>query len=211
MQKGFTLIELLVVIGVIAIIAGIVLPTLAQGKERAKKTDDISRLRQMAIAQSLYQSNHDQKVALSVIPLVQEGLVPVALACSTRDYSRDGIANELVRQNQGSPAVGPFVEAAFRHSFVGIAEHGYSILFDKHIVNSRSPGWLVNLVEADIPDNGVIGAATGSYQRLLLEGSVVQRKQEMVEVVPGSGGEVGVHPILLYVDEDAEWIFQNKL
>ncbi len=62
MRKAFTLIELLVVIAIIAILAAILFPVFAQAKLAAKKTSDLSNLKQIGLSTKLYIADYDDNL-----------------------------------------------------------------------------------------------------------------------------------------------------
>ncbi|MES1227022.1 MAG: prepilin-type N-terminal cleavage/methylation domain-containing protein, partial [Armatimonadota bacterium] len=63
--SGFTLIELLVVIAIIAILAAILFPVFAQAKQAAKKTADLSNIKQIGTATQIYLNDFDDKFMMA--------------------------------------------------------------------------------------------------------------------------------------------------
>jgi prepilin-type N-terminal cleavage/methylation domain-containing protein/prepilin-type processing-associated H-X9-DG protein len=84
-NKAFTLIELLVVIAIIAILAAILFPVFAQAKVAAKKTQDISNVKQIGLAMQIYATDSDDYFPMAL----QKDPTPVAIA-TPPDYNQLG-------------------------------------------------------------------------------------------------------------------------
>jgi prepilin-type N-terminal cleavage/methylation domain-containing protein/prepilin-type processing-associated H-X9-DG protein len=100
--RAFTLIELLVVIAIIAILAAILFPVFAQAKYAAKKTTDLSNVKQLALSNQMYSNDADDLQPLSRI-VEQGGDWWTARMRSWKDATAPYVKNGGRDYNNGTP------------------------------------------------------------------------------------------------------------
>jgi prepilin-type N-terminal cleavage/methylation domain-containing protein len=115
-EAGFTLIELLVVIAVIALLIGILLPSLGKARETGRRTRCLSNVRQLALASGAYANDTTKGIFIPTLFDWEDNIgwyfpdyvsdVKVAICPSTRNQVRHNLtlseeAGEDVSQTYG--------------------------------------------------------------------------------------------------------------
>jgi len=144
---GFTLVELLVVIAIIALLAGLLLPVLANARRVAKRTTCGNNLGQLARAALLYASSNsdrlpdDGKGALTSLNLLADAYVGDVrvYSCPGEPTNVDGIAKPTQGQTPNLAATGnPATNYGYdrRHT----ATHGVAVLVADAAGSSTAAG-----------------------------------------------------------------------
>ena len=84
-KSAFTLVEVLVSIGIIALLASILLPTLATSKTKSKPNHCLSNLTQIGRALAMYGNDHEGRLPWQILPSDQK----VELGTGWHDFNMD--------------------------------------------------------------------------------------------------------------------------
>jgi prepilin-type N-terminal cleavage/methylation domain-containing protein len=203
MRKGLTLIEVLAVIAIVVILVGITTPVLVSSKQKALESVELSQLRQLGQARSIYAPESEIAVT-SVSQLVEAHLVPETICFSPLDRTNRGMANSLVQSLSRDSSIYTDLQLPYPTTYVGFRELNYPAdWLTKHVSQGRDGGWLVSMTASNHgPFKNWSGMYFGRYHRLLLDGSV-QAKEHAFLIMPD--GAKAQHPIFWFADTDEQW------
>ena len=210
---GFTLIELLVVIAIIAILAALLLPALASAKEKGKRAQCKSNLRQVAVGVNIYALDNRERVlqARWSNEFVQNCLNPPEAA----EAKYVGLV-----VNQGAKSVWtcanrpnlPVYEAGYPQWVLGFQYFGgvtnwtnpagmFASRSPVKIANSK-PGWCL-AADCTMKINGSWGGQDPDPTRQFVYSDMPQHRSGS-SLVPAGGNN-------LYIDGSAQWVKFQKM
>jgi prepilin-type N-terminal cleavage/methylation domain-containing protein len=213
MRKGFSLIEVLIVIAIIAIVAGVLLPALTSSRKKALAVDDISNLRQLAQAGILYR-DQNERFPLSTLDLVNSKMIPVEICASHLDSNPGGIANDIADYTgYHSRLTAMDLVVPYKNSFAGPREYRLDPEeYAKWVTTDRAGGWLLDFSGAKRGLGRDYLSASGTYHRVLFDGSVVTRS--FVDLECRDSAKIGSPcrtDIALFLDPDKAYEDNLKL
>src|SRR5579862_546703 len=102
-RSAFTLIELLVVIAIIAILAAILFPVFAQAKLAAKKTADLSNLKQIGLGALMYSTDADDYYPRNdYLGIGRQTWAPFTYREAIAPYVKNGVSQQTYIMTNGT-------------------------------------------------------------------------------------------------------------
>lgn len=153
-EKNFTLIELLVVISIIAILAALLLPALAQARETAKKIQCIGNLKNIAVCSMMYMDVYNYVLPSESDPQLLYSDDPVNQTTTWNQYTEYMAGRKVSRMETGRTKIGQvyFCPNGFNYASSYPAMSYYGIIADTRIHPSlATPKYGVRTTELKNP------------------------------------------------------------
>jgi prepilin-type N-terminal cleavage/methylation domain-containing protein/prepilin-type processing-associated H-X9-DG protein len=154
--RAFTLIELLVVIAIIAILAAMLLPSLAKAKERAITINCLSNIKQLGNAMAMYGDDNDTKLPQANGDVPWTSTAPTAWLRALADYYKNtnvvrcAAITQFYKQSPFSYFMGS--RAAYIEASAPAPVQLKKVLVPSQYILSGDCNWEFSKTDAD-PDN----------------------------------------------------------
>lgn len=205
------------------ILAAVIIPVVSKSKYQALETTEISNLRQIGLAGSLYRDEYGVNQLLDLAPLVHTGVLDPKLLSTAADptalgyhheYRDRDILSEVAPGNKKGALWGYRVSFATPVGTYGVPEKRYA----RWLTDDPTAGWVVSLSRALRDgcaidgDRNEAGRTCGAYLRPTNDGSVLFRHSRDYMVTYENGDVYWVTDHLFtFTDRAEQWVKEYRI
>lgn len=182
-RRGFTLIELLVVIAIIAILAGLLLPALANARERAKRIQCTSQMRQVSLGARLWADDNEGRYPWVINP-ASGGTKGLTEAAAHYRVLSNEVVNPRVFQCPSDPSRAPVT------TFAALQNANLSYFVGLDAIESRPMTLFIgdrNIVDANGQPPAKEQCGTANVSATALRASTAANYRWSPEIHRGNG------------------------